>query len=221
MGAPASLPRRRLVPQHQRVSGDAREPAPRLTRAYFDHSGDNPWLLESSQTIYDNGRFRLLEDRVVQPDGAEGVYSYVELHRPVAAIIPVSDDAPDPSVYLVRQWRYPWRHNSWEVPAGHCEPGEDPLVTARRELAEEVGLSADVWIPLPPVHSSAMLQGLFHLYLARGLSPTRSAARDATEYDLVSQAVPLHEAVQAALDGRITHAATIVGLLRVARLLSL
>ena len=33
----------------------------------------------------------------------------------------------------------PWPPG-WELPGGHCEPGEDPAVTAARETEEETGL---------------------------------------------------------------------------------
>ncbi|MCA1648481.1 MAG: DNA mismatch repair protein MutT, partial [Chloroflexi bacterium] len=85
----------------------------------LDLDGPNPWRTESSRVVYDNGLVRLCEDRVIQPDGEPGSYAYVELAWPVVAIVPIADDG---DVYLVRQWRYPWRCNSWEIPAGHGEP---------------------------------------------------------------------------------------------------
>lgn len=52
-----------------------------------------------------------------------------------------------PFIYAVIVSRYQgqWllcRHkarDTWEVPGGHCEPGETPLESARRELYEESG----------------------------------------------------------------------------------
>ena len=38
--------------------------------------GPNPWKTESSRVIYDNGRLRLREDLVIQPDGAPGSYTF-------------------------------------------------------------------------------------------------------------------------------------------------
>ena len=75
----------------------------------LDLSGANPWRTQSRSIVFDNGRVRLCEDQVLQPDGEPGNYTYLELPWPVVAIVPFSDDG---HVYLVRQWRYPWQRNS-------------------------------------------------------------------------------------------------------------
>ena len=125
-------------------------------------------------------------------------------------------------MYLVRQWRYPWQRNSWEIPAGHGEPGETVLEGAQRELAEEVGLRASTWQSLGTGYASATFNARYHLFLASGLSPVRSDhCRDGAESDLIAHAIPLEEAIAAALDGRIQHGMSVVGLLRAARRLGL
>jgi 8-oxo-dGTP pyrophosphatase MutT (NUDIX family) len=180
----------------------------------FGLEGPNPWQTVSSSVLYDNGRLRLREDRVIQPDGQPGSYTYLELPWPVVAIVPVDDEG---CVHLVRQWRYPWRRNSWEIPAGHGEPHETPIDGARRELAEEVGLHAATWEPLGTGFSSAAINARYHLFLARELSPVDvEQGRDGAEDDLITARVPLAEAVAAAIDGRIEHGISIVGLLRAA-----
>jgi len=167
----------------------------------LDLAGANPWQTRSRSVVYDNGRMQLLEDAVVQPDGAPGSYAYLQLPWPVVAIVPVANDG---CVHLVRQWRYAWGRNSWEIPAGHGEPDEDPLTGAQRELAEEVGLQADTWESLGTGFSSAAIDARYHLFLARGLSlATTDARRDGAEEDLIARAVPLDMAIAAALDGRI------------------
>jgi 8-oxo-dGTP pyrophosphatase MutT (NUDIX family) len=181
----------------------------------LDVSGANPWHTQSSRVVFDNGRLQLCEDQVLQPDGAPGSYTYLQLPWPVVAIVPVSDDG---FVYLVRQWRYPWRRNSWEVPAGHCEPDEEVLHGAQRELAEEVGLAAATWQSLGTGFSSATVNARYHLFLATVLAPVACAhARDGTEHDLIARRVPLAEAVEASLDGRIEHGMSALGILRAAR----
>jgi ADP-ribose pyrophosphatase len=186
-----------------------------MTSDWLSVEGANPWQTRSSAVVYDNGRLRLLEDAVIQPDGQPGQYTYIEVPWPVVAVVPVSDDL---QVYLVRQWRYVWGRNSWEIPAGHGEPGEEPLASAQRELAEEVGLHASDWASLGEGFSSATIRARYHLYLARGLSPAPNGlAREGAEHDMLTLRLPLDAAVAAALDGRIVHAFSVVGLLRAAR----
>jgi 8-oxo-dGTP pyrophosphatase MutT (NUDIX family) len=181
----------------------------------LDLAGANPWQTQSSRVVFDNGRFRLLEDQVLQPDGAPGSYTYLRMRLPVVAIVPVSDDG---FVYLVRQWRYPWQRNSWEIPAGHCELDEDLLHGAQRELAEEVGLAAGAWEALGTGFSSAAVDAHYHMFLARALAPaTDEQQRDGSEHDLIARRVPLADAIDAAMDGRIEHGMSALGILRAAR----
>ena len=180
----------------------------------LDLDGANPWHTQASRTVFDNGRMRLLQDDVRQPDGANGSYAYLEVPWPVVGIVPITDDG---CVHLVRQWRYPWRRNSWEIPAGHGEANETPLAAAQRELAEEVGLHAATWEPLGQGFGSAAINARYHLFLARGLSATGRIEREGSEHDMITRHVPLAVAIEAAMDGRIVHAFTVVGLLRAAR----
>jgi 8-oxo-dGTP pyrophosphatase MutT (NUDIX family) len=184
----------------------------------LEPGGDNPWQTLSTNVLYDNGRLRLREDRVVQPDGNPGAYTFVEIPWPIVAVVAMTAE----SVYLVRQWRYPWGRNSWEIPAGTCEAGEDPLQGAQRELAEEIGMHAAVWQPLGEGMSSATLAARYHLFLARDLAPANGHyQRDGAEGDLIVRTVPLQAALEAAMDGRIVHAITVAGLFRAARHLGL
>lgn len=176
----------------------------------------NPWHTTLSETVYEDQRVWLRRDQVVQPDGLRGDYIYAEMRRPIVAIVPVDDQL---NVHMVRQWRYPWGVSSWEVPAGHGEEGEEPLAAAQRELAEEAGVRADRWEPLPPLYASAFVRARFHLFLARNLTPVQGFQRDAEEADLIVRRVPLQDAVQAATDGTIVHGVSVAALLRVARLL--
>src|SRR5215207_645362 len=158
----------------------------------LDVSGPNPWQTQASRTVFDNGRMRLLEDAVLQPDGAAGNYAYLEVPWPVVGIVPITDDG---QVYLVRQWRYPWRRNSWEIPAGHGEQGEQPIEAAQRELAEEVALRAASWDSLGQGFGSAAIHARYHLFLARDLAKIENVEREGSEHDMITRAVPLVDAV--------------------------
>lgn len=176
----------------------------------------NPWQTTSRSIAFDNGRFAVRVDQVIQPDGTPGTYTYIELPTPVVAAVPVDAEG---RVYLVRQWRYPWDRPSWEIPAGHCESGESLEDAIRREIAEEAGLAVGRLELLGgSMHASALITVPFHLYLARDLTPA-AGQRDSSEADMLVQPFGWDEAIEAAMDGTIVHAATIVGLLRAARLL--
>jgi ADP-ribose pyrophosphatase len=113
-------------------------------------------------------RFALVEETFDTPDGT---VTKPVIHHPGAVVVLAQ---PDPTtVVLVRQYRYALRAWTWEVPAGTREPGEDPAVTAGRELAEEAGFTAARLIellrfhPAPGVSDEEMV-----LYRAEGLSAT-------------------------------------------------
>ncbi len=132
-------------------------------------------------------------------------------------VVPYFDNG---DTMLVRQWRHAWDVSSWEVPAGTGAPGEDPLETARRELAEETGLVAERYTSLGVFRGAAILAGRAHLYLAEGISESQRAP-EVYEQDMEILRLPFLEALNAALDGEIHHSGTIAALSRAARTLKL
>ena len=89
----------------------------------------------------------------------------------------------------------------------------EPLASAKRELKEETGLIADDWQELMRLHTSNSVtdeRGL--IYVARGLTQGETEFEE-TE-DLLIQKMPLAEAVEHVLNGEITDAISVAGLLR-------
>ncbi len=155
-------------------------------------------------------------DEVELADGQRHQYRW--FHSTSAAfIVPVFEDS---TTVLVRQWRYPWRQTSWEVPAGTLEEGEEPLACARRELAEEAGLEADSWTSLGTLRPSALMDSQQHLFLARGLREV-GRAPEAYEADMVARRLPLADALDEALTGGVMHATAVAVLARAGRVLGL
>ena len=177
----------------------------------------NPWRTVASREAYRNPWSVLLEDRLEGRDGRPGLYGYFA-PRDAVLVLPLF---PDHTIILVRQWRYAYGCSSWELVCGALEVGEDHAGAAARELAEEAGLCAARWTAQGAFHpSDARIGGRTHTYLAEDLA-TVAAGLDSSEYDLVRERVPLRDAVQAVLDGRITHVASGYLLLRVARTLGI
>jgi 8-oxo-dGTP pyrophosphatase MutT (NUDIX family) len=162
------------------------------------------------QILHFTGRvIRVTTDEVVLPNGHRALLEVV--HHPGGAAAVAIDD--DERVCLLRQYRYVADGWLWELPAGKLEPDEPPQTTARRELAEEAGVSARHWHELGVVLSSpGVFSERLHLFLASGLEPVASAHEP-------SELIEVHwiaftKACEWALDGTIGDCKTALGLLR-------
>ena len=133
------------------------------------------------------------------------------IHHPGGAAVVAVDAAA--RVCLIRQYRHAAGGWVWELPAGKLEPREPPLQTARRELSEEAGTSAQSWQPLGHyVSSPGVFTEIVHLYLARDLQ-TVNMSHEAGELIEVHW-VDLEQACARALHGDINDGKTALGLLR-------
>mgnify|MGYP005811831817 CR=1 FL=1 len=110
-----------------------------------------------------------VEDVVQLPDG--GTMTRQWTTHPGAVAVMALDEYQ--RVAVVQQYRHPVGWRLLEPPAGILDgPGESPLDAARRELAEEAGLSAADWRVLVDWFSSpGGLQESLRIYLARSLTP--------------------------------------------------
>jgi 8-oxo-dGTP pyrophosphatase MutT (NUDIX family) len=167
-----------------------------------------------SELVY-SGRVWDVRSDTVRYGDDEMVRQYVD-HPGAAAIVAVDDHG---RVLLIQQYRHPIRHRDWEIPAGLLDiAGESPLETAQRELVEETDLRAADWEPLLSIFTTpGGNDEVVHLFLARGLSPVGSAhAREAEEADIRVEWIPLQEAVDGVLQGRLRNGILAVGLLAAA-----
>ena len=99
-----------------------------------------------------------------------------------------------------------------EIPAGKLDPGEDPLDCAKRELHEETGFRAGrIRFLTSIVTSCGFCDEIIHIYLATKLE-FDAPNPDDDEFVNVDL-VPLHELIDAVLDGKIEDAKTVVGAL--------
>ena len=118
---------------------------------------------------------------------------------------------------FVRQFRYPYEEVVCELPAGKLERGEDPLLAAQRELAEETGATAARYTSLGRLYPTPGYCGeIIYLYLAEGLS-FGDCHPDEDEF-LEPERRSLRDAVRAVLAGELPDAKTQVAVLKVAAL---
>lgn len=172
----------------------------------------NPWKLLSRRAIYDNPWIQVDEDRVINPGGGNSRYGTVRFKNKAIGIIPIDEHG---NTWLVGQYRYVPDAYSWEIPMGGSPLGEDILETARRELKEETGLTAEKWTRLMRLHTSnSVTDEEGFVFVAQHL--TEGATEFEETEDIRVKKLPLLDAVQMVMDGGITDAISVAGLLRIA-----
>jgi ADP-ribose pyrophosphatase len=116
----------------------------------------------------------------------------------------------------VRQWRQPAAAELLEIPAGTLEHDESPLIAARRELAEECGLTAARWEEGPAFYTApGFSTELLTLFLATDLQAVDVPPPE--DEALERSWLTLADALMAIDDGRIRDAKSLVGILWLAR----
>ena len=160
----------------------------------------------SSTQPWTGRRIRVRVDEIERSDGHRTTREIVE--HPGAVAMLAWDGA---RLAMVSQWRHATGRELLEIPAGTLEPGEPPIVTARRELAEEVGLAAETWVEGPRFYTApGFCTELMYLYLATGLA---EAIGEADADELIERSwLPLSDALAAVDDGRVTDAKSILGI---------
>jgi len=162
----------------------------------------------SSTRPWTGRRVAVRVDQVEREDGHATTREIVE--HPGAVGILAWDGA---RLAVVRQWRHAAGRTLLEIPAGTLEPDEPPDATARRELAEEVGLAAETWEAGPSFFTApGFCTERMHLYLATGLTPAPDGAAADTDEALEPDWISLPDALRAVDDGRIEDAKSIAGI---------
>lgn len=168
-----------------------------------------PWQIVETKEVYRDPWFRVERDDVVRPDGNPGTYTVVHL-KPGVCVLALDGDQ---QVCLTKEFHYAVGRTTIEAVSGGMEPGEDPLETARRELREELGISAEDWREQGLVDPfTASILSPVRLYLARKLTFGPQSLEGTETIELVK--MPLVEAVQKVMRSEISHGPTAVLILK-------
>ncbi|MCI7301706.1 MAG: NUDIX hydrolase [Clostridiales Family XIII bacterium] len=161
----------------------------------------------SSERIYEGAILNLRKDTVTAPKGK--AYREIVEHNGAVAIVPITNDG---KLVMVKQFRYPTGKVILEIPAGKIDQGEaDPLLTAKRELKEETGYTAQNLHYLGKLNPSvAYTEEVIHLYAATGLTPGETSFDDDEALDIVEY--DFQEAYQMAASGKLVDAKTIAAI---------
>jgi len=169
--------------------------------------------MNEPQLLLRADRFRV--ERVSQARASGTTFQRDVIRHPGAVCILPLLEGPEeqsPRVCLIRNHRVAVGRELVELPAGTLEPGEDPLETARRELAEETGYRAARVEPLTEFYMSpGILDERMFVVLATGLSP---GPTDLQPDERIEPLVMSYdEALEMAIAGRIEDAKTLAALL--------
>lgn len=182
---------------------------------------EHSWPVASTTERYSSHYLTVRTDAIVDPSGQTHDRVIVQ---PRGAVGIVAMDDED-RILLVEQYRHSVGARLLEIPAGTLDvAGEDARTTAERELAEEGDIAADQWEELftmaaTPGYSTERWT-LFRASGLHAIPPEARIDRHAEEADLDQWWMPLEDAVEGVLHGRISDALTVAGILaeRVRRL---
>ncbi len=124
------------------------------------------WTIINIETKYKSPWLEVTEEKVIHPDGKEGLFSIVKKRNSIA-VLPLDKEG---NVHLVRQFRYGFDKECLEACAGIIDEGEEPIKTAKRELQEELGIYAKKWTSLGIMKPQATVRQTTHLFLAEELT---------------------------------------------------
>lgn len=163
-----------------------------------------------TEKIYDGRIIKVKKDEVLLPNGEKAMRELV-VHPGAVGIIPITNDG---KLIVVEQYRKPLERSLVEIPAGKLEPGEEPAVTAVRELEEETGFGAKSFTYLQSIATSpGFANEIIHMYVAKDLYKIENPASLDEDEFVELMTISLEEAEEMILNGRIYDAKTVIAVM--------
>lgn len=140
---------------------------------------DRKWEILESEYLIKRPWLTARRDRVKLPTGVEIPEYYILEYPNWVNVIAITKEG---KFVLIRQYRHGIRETRYEICAGVCEKGEDPIVSAQRELYEETGYGKGEWSLFMTVSANAStMTNLTYCYLAIGVEPISTQHLEETE----------------------------------------
>lgn len=168
-----------------------------------------PWTVVNSKIVYKNSWISVREDNVIRPDRKKGIFGVVEMKHGIS-ILPIDDNE---NVYLTKEFHYAVEKETIEAVSGGIEKGENKEVAARRELKEELGITARELVYLGKVLPLTSLVDITnHLFIAKGLefSNARPEGTEIIRFVKIS----MKKAIKWVFDGTICDGTTVALILK-------
>jgi len=181
-----------------------------LTPVESKEAGELAGFRQTGETLIHRGWFiTVARAEFVGPDGRQFDRDIVR-HPGAVAVVPITADG---AVLLVHQYRAVVDRWLFEIPAGTCDvEGEPPEITARRELAEEIGQDAAELKELTRcLNTPGFCDEVTTVYMATGLTEVADNRQGVEERFMTVEKIPLDRFDGMVDDGTIVDAATILG----------
>lgn len=165
----------------------------------------------SSELIYDGLIIKLYNDEILLPDG-KGAFREFVRHPGGICIVPITKER---EILLVRQYRYAYGQEVVEIPAGKRDSfSEDPLEGGKRELKEELGVTAEHFRFLGEFYPTpGYTDEVIYMYAAWGLD---FGETDPDEDEFIEgEKYPLDTLVDMIMSGKIKDGKTQAAVLKV------
>jgi len=161
------------------------------------------WKTLKSQKKADFPLFKVFEDIVSLPNGLKLDYYWVE-KIPVVVILPIVSN----KILMVKQYRYPIKSDSLELPAGHMHSNETAKECAIRELKEETGFTAGKIEKILEYHPSTEYSNqIYHIFIADNLKKGES---DREGYEIIDvELLKIETVIEKIMNGTIADGRTI------------
>ena len=156
----------------------------------------------------------IIEEATIEHEMDNGVksrYTRKKLDRPDAVTVFLYNKTRD-IIILVKQYRYPIKSDSLELPAGHILPDETPENCAKRELKEETGYSAGKIEKIFEYHPSTEYSDqVYHIFIAEDLKEGKT---NREKYELIDvELLDFKSVIEKITDGTIKDGRTITAVL--------
>ncbi|MBD8003474.1 NUDIX hydrolase [Bacillus norwichensis] len=160
----------------------------------------------NTEPIFEGKIISVQVDEVELPNGELAKREIVR-HPGAVGLIALTDEN---KIVMVEQYRKPLERSLLEIPAGKLEPGEEPAVTAERELEEETGYRAGKMEYISSFYTSpGFANEIIHLYLATELEKVENPADGDEDEFIELMELSLEEALECIKNERIYDAKTV------------
>lgn len=173
-----------------------------------------PWKKLREEERYATPWISVSHHDVLDPSGRQGIYGVIHFKNLAVGIIPLDEQL---NTWIVGQYRYPIKAYSWEIPEGGGKRDLPPIESAKRELREEAGITAEQWTEVLQMDlSNSASDEVAIIFVAQGLSFHEPEPDHDEQLEL--RRIPFKELVDMVMRGEVRDSLTVAGVLKVDRM---